>query len=140
MGLITPSYKNVIITETRSRSISFENRGNTMTVPRSRCTMTFGSQTRKEAPQPTRSLVHPKNTLKIGNWNVRTLYRTGHLAQAAREMNRGRPKTTWRRTVEREMKEGGWGSWDEVRGVAVDRQKWKASVKALCATWHAEDR
>ena len=36
------------------------------------------------------------------------------------------------------MKEGGWGSWDEVRGVAEDRQKWKASVEALCATWHAE--
>ena len=35
---------------------------------------------------------------------------------------RWRPKTTWRWTVEREMKEGGWGSWDEVRGVAVDRQ------------------
>ena len=53
---------------------------------------------------------------------------------------RGRPKTTWRRTVEREMKEGGWGSREEVRGVAVDRQTWKASVEALCATWHAEDR
>ena len=53
---------------------------------------------------------------------------------------RGRPKTTWRRTVEREMREGGWGSWDEVRSVAVDREKWKASVKALCATGHAEDR
>ena len=53
---------------------------------------------------------------------------------------RGRPKTTWRRTVEREMKEGGWGSWDEVQGVAVDRQTWKASVEALCATWHTEDR
>ena len=88
MGLITPSYKNVIITETRSRSISFENGRNTMTVSRSRCTMTLGSQTRKEAPEPTGSLVHPKNTLKIGNWNVRTLYRTGNLAQAAREMNR----------------------------------------------------
>ena len=33
-------------------------------------------------------LVDPKNTLKIGNWNVRTLYRTGNLAQTAREMNR----------------------------------------------------
>ena len=53
---------------------------------------------------------------------------------------RGRPKTTWRRTVEREMKEGGWGSWDEVRSVAVDRGKWKASVEALCATGHVEDR
>ena len=59
-----------------------------MTVPRSRCMMTLGSQTRKESPKPTGSLVHPKNTLKIENWNVRTLYRTGNLAQAAREMNR----------------------------------------------------
>ena len=42
--------------------------------------------------------------------------------------------------VQGEMKEGGWGSWEEVRGVAVDRQTWKASVEALCATWHAEDR
>ena len=25
-------------------------------------------------------------------------------------------------------------------GVAVDRQTWKASVEALCATWHAEER
>lgn len=33
-------------------------------------------------------MVHPKNTLKIGNWNVRTLYKAGNLAQAAREMNR----------------------------------------------------
>ena len=47
---------------------------------------------------------------------------------------RGRPKTMWRRTVEREMKERRWGSWDEVRGVAVDRQTWKASLEALCAT------
>ena len=35
---------------------------------------------------------------------------------------RGRPKTMWRRTVEREMKEGGRSSLDEVRAVAVDRQ------------------
>ena len=58
-----------------------------MTVTRSRCTMTLGSQTRKEATEPTGSLVHPKNTLKIGNWNVRTLYRTGNLAQTAREIS-----------------------------------------------------
>ena len=59
-----------------------------MTVPRSRCTMTLGSQTRKEAPDPTGSLVHPKNTLKMGNWNVRTFYRTGNLAQAANCLKR----------------------------------------------------
>ena len=88
LGAHTPSYKNVIITETRSRSISFENGRNTMTVPRSRCSLTLESQTRKEAPEPTGSLVHPKKSLKIGNWNVCTLYRTGNLAQTARETNR----------------------------------------------------
>ncbi|XP_068689524.1 craniofacial development protein 2-like [Montipora foliosa] len=48
--------------------------------------MMLGSQTRKEAPEPTGLLVHPKNTLKIGN--VRMLYIARNLAQAAREMNR----------------------------------------------------
>ena len=82
------TFAQYCITETRSRSISFENGGNTMNVPCSRRTMTLGSQTQKRAPEPTGSMVHPKNTLKIGNWNVRMLYRTGNLAQTAREMNR----------------------------------------------------
>ena len=30
----------------------------------------------------------PKQVLKVGNWNVRTLYRSGNLAQVAREMTR----------------------------------------------------
>ena len=29
---------------------------------------------------------------------------------------RGRPKTTWRRTVEKERQEAGWKSWEEVPG------------------------
>ena len=53
---------------------------------------------------------------------------------------RGRPKTTWRGTVDREMREGGWGSWDEVRVAAAVREKWKDSMKALCAMGHEEDR
>ena len=52
---------------------------------------------------------------------------------------RGRQKTTWRRTVEKERREGGWGSWDEVRAVAAGRERWRSSVKALCATRHEED-
>ena len=32
--------------------------------------------------------MHPKYTIKFGNWNVRTLYRSGNFAQAAREMGR----------------------------------------------------
>ncbi|XP_048576451.1 uncharacterized protein LOC125558949 [Nematostella vectensis] len=52
----------------------------------------------------------------------------------------GRPKTTWQRTVERERGEAGWRNWDEVRSKAADREKWKSTVKALCATRHEEDR
>ena len=51
---------------------------------------------------------------------------------------RGRPKTTWRRTVERQ--EVGWRSWEEVRTAVTYREEWKRSVKALCATRHGEDR
>ena len=35
---------------------------------------------------------------------------------------RGRPKTTWRRTVEKERAEAGWRSWDEARVAAANRK------------------
>ena len=47
---------------------------------------------------------------------------------------RGRPKTTWRRTVERERTKAGWQSWCEVRTAAQDRLQWKTHVQALCAS------
>ena len=47
---------------------------------------------------------------------------------------RGRPKTTWRRTVEVEREEAGWSDWGAVRRAAADRVKWRRSVEALCAT------
>ncbi|XP_061163118.1 craniofacial development protein 2-like [Saccostrea echinata] len=40
----------------------------------------------REALRPTRSLVTPQQTLTIGHWNVRTIYRGGASAQIAREM------------------------------------------------------
>ena len=46
---------------------------------------------------------------------------------------KGRPKATWRRTVDRERKEAGWKSWDEARAVAANRAQWRHSVEALCA-------
>ena len=49
---------------------------------------------------------------------------------------RGRPKTTWRRTVEKERQEAGWRSWEEVRTPATYREEGKSSVEALCATRH----
>ena len=53
---------------------------------------------------------------------------------------RGRPKTTWRRTVEKERTLAGWRSWAEARTVAANRSEWRRSVEALCATRHPEDR
>ena len=49
------------------------------------------------------------------------------------EGKRGRPKTTRRRTVEKERSRAGWQSWREMRTAAQDRNRWRVSVKALCA-------
>ena len=46
--------------------------------------------------------------------------------QKARD-NRARPKETWRRSV-------------EIQNMAADRQRWRSSVKALCASQHEEDQ
>ena len=51
---------------------------------------------------------------------------------------RGRPKETWRRSVEREMKALGW-SWGQVAKLAADRPRWRSSVSALCASTHEEN-
>ena len=51
---------------------------------------------------------------------------------------KGRPKTTWRRTVEKERRDAGWGSWNEVRVIASDRKRWRRTVEALCATRREE--
>ena len=46
---------------------------------------------------------------------------------------RGRPKLTWRRTVEKEQNKAGWKSWEVAKAVAQDRKCWSDSVEALCA-------
>ena len=53
---------------------------------------------------------------------------------------RGRPKMTWRRTVEKEMTHAGWTSWNQVKSIASDRAEWRKQVEAFCATWHEVDR
>ena len=50
---------------------------------------------------------------------------------------RGRPKTTWRKTAEREREKAGWKNWSELQITAADRA---GCVEALCATWHEEDK
>ena len=46
---------------------------------------------------------------------------------------RGRPRETWRRTNEAEMKTIG-ETWNEVEKIATDRREWKSLVSASCAT------
>lgn len=50
-----------------------------------------------------------------------------------------RPKTTRRRSLERERSEAGWKSWEEARIIARDRDRWKRNIKVLCATEHEQD-
>jgi len=56
---------------------------------------------------------------------------------------RGRPKRTWRRTIEHEIRNTG-RSWNEVKGIAGDRKAWKLLMDALCSTsskrnWYDDD-
>ena len=51
---------------------------------------------------------------------------------------RGRPKTTWRRTVERERNKAGWKSWNVAKAAARDRGCWSEYVWDLCAYWREE--
>ena len=52
---------------------------------------------------------------------------------------RGRPKTTWQRTVEKERNTAGWISWNATKIAARDRSKWKECITALCAFCRGED-
>jgi hypothetical protein len=51
---------------------------------------------------------------------------------------RGRPKTTWRRTVVAELKEMGL-TWGEAQAAAQDRERWRGIVAALCLIRDEED-
>ena len=50
---------------------------------------------------------------------------------------RGRPKETWRRTVDKEMKRKGW-TWGFLERCSGDRPRWRSLVAALCDD-HEED-
>jgi hypothetical protein len=96
------------------------------------------------------------------NWIGQTLRKeTGAIEKTALDWNpqgyrrRGRPKRTWRWTVEGEIRRtrrswnevqgiagdrNGWKlrrtrrSWNEVQGIAGDRSGWKLFMDALCST------
>jgi hypothetical protein len=46
---------------------------------------------------------------------------------------RSRPKRTWRRTIEGEIRNTG-RPWNEFKGIAGDRNAWKLFMDALCST------
>lgn len=50
-----------------------------------------------------------------------------------------RTKNTWRRTVEKEMKEHKF-TWGELKKLAQDRDKWRSLVLVLCAPGIASTR
>ena len=52
--------------------------------------------------------------------------------------NRGRPKETWRRTVERESRDLQL-TWDTITSRAQDRWQWRRFVEALCTLGTQED-
>ena len=51
---------------------------------------------------------------------------------------RGRPKTTWRRTAEKERNMAGWKSWNVAKAADGNRECWADNVTALCAYWRNE--
>ena len=48
--------------------------------------MKDGSQTRSGADTPRAELLKPKNKIRVGSWNLRTLYQAGKLHQVLQEM------------------------------------------------------
>ena len=73
------------------------------------------------------------------NWIGHTLHRGGAIEKTALDWNpqgyrrRGRPKRTWRRTIEDEIRNTG-RSWNEVKGIAGDRNACKLFMDALLST------
>lgn len=73
-------------------------------------------------------------------WIGHTLRRgPQHIPKQALEWNpqgarlRGRPRLTWRRTVEAEVAAAGH-SWSNIKKMAMNRVRWRALICALCST------
>jgi len=80
------------------------------------------------------------------NWIGHTLRKeAGTIEKTALDWNpqgyrrRGRPKRTWRRIIEDEIRNTG-RSWNEVKGIAGDRNAWKLFMDALCSTRSKRNR
>ena len=77
--------------------------------------------------------------MKIGAWNVRSLYRAGSLKAVAKELVRykpegkrpmGRPRRRWVDNIRMDLQEVGCGYMDWI-GLAQDRDRWRTLVSAV---------
>ena len=92
---------------------------------------------------PTSSLATPKHTLRVGAWNVRTMYETGKTAQVFKEMERyrlnilGLSEIRWTGSGKFTLGTGATlcysgrldGQHHEGVGIAMDRQSAKALLE-----------
>ena len=90
--------------------------------------------------------LNAKNSVRIGSWNVRTMWETARSAQVAKEeiprvalrwtpqgkRKQDRPKATLRKTFEKEIKAMSL-TWGEAEMLALDRIGWRQRVQASCS-------
>ena len=80
-----------------------------------------------------------RKNLRIGSWNVRTLYEAGKTAQTVQEMQKyrldilGISETHWSQEGQKKLRdrERTGKTWSELAKVAQDRDKWRALVCGL---------
>ena len=105
--------------------------------------MTTRDQSREGVSGLTSSLATPKHTLRVGAWNVRTMYETGKTAQVFKEMERyrlnilGLSEIRWTGSEKITLGTGAMlchsgrsdGQHHEGVGIAMDRQSAKALLE-----------
>ena len=104
-------------------------------------------------PKPPMKLLSPKSSVKIGQWNIRTMYEAGKCTQVIAEMRRynisilgisemrwntcGR-MTTGTGEMVAELDEQGT-TWAAAKKIAQNRTRWKVTVNGLCSARNSED-
>ena len=84
LRLTTPSCKKILVTETATKTTDNLHAD----LPRSLNHMTASSESGKETTGVKLEVMSAKTKIRIGFWNVCTMYETGKLAQVTAEMRR----------------------------------------------------
>ena len=109
MRLTTPSWKKKHVTETYTRVYIG---GDSNEAHQATGLMTDDSQTREGAGAPTVDLLKPKQKMRVGCWNVQTLYQTGRMPQLVKEFDNynldilGVSEVRWTGTGKRRLASG----------------------------------